>query len=220
MANNQGSEEKPKVSKLPLPISDSPLVIDLPDGQKIVIGKMTQGSVIEVATWRGVGRPDSRTSRLMLGVGSGNVNDDSQSQNPAEAGAAKSQQKPRKPDGWKVILYYLDQVVKSLAQLPWQKIFSKISLKPVRKMLPKKVAFNREDPAATSGGSSLKQVENSPAKANSELDKDIEEWLNQITSKAKKQSSSDDSERKIASTKPKTTKKVTKRAATSKSKRR
>jgi hypothetical protein len=76
LANQESEKSAPKVSKLPLPISDSPLVIDLPDGQKIVVGKMTQGSVIEVATWRGVGRPDSRTSRLMLGMGSGNVNED------------------------------------------------------------------------------------------------------------------------------------------------
>ena len=37
-------------------------------GQKIVIGKIASGSVIEVATWRGTGRPDSRTTRLMLGM--------------------------------------------------------------------------------------------------------------------------------------------------------
>jgi hypothetical protein len=64
----------PVISKIPLPISDSPLVIDLPDGQKLVVGKMIQGSVIEVATWRGTGRPDSRTSRLMLGMSIGDVN--------------------------------------------------------------------------------------------------------------------------------------------------
>ena len=56
------------LSRLPMPPSDSPLVIDLPDGQKLVLGNMPAGSVIEVATWRGTGRPDSRTSRLMLGV--------------------------------------------------------------------------------------------------------------------------------------------------------
>jgi len=60
----------PLVTNIPLPISDTPLVIDLPDGQKLVIGKMPQGSVIEVATWRGTGRPDSRTNRLMLGMSS------------------------------------------------------------------------------------------------------------------------------------------------------
>jgi len=52
------------------PITDTqpPLVIDLPDGQKMVIGKLDPDAVIEVATWRGTGRPDSRTNRLMLGV--------------------------------------------------------------------------------------------------------------------------------------------------------
>jgi len=68
--NKSTDSNSPKVSKLPLPATDSPLVIDLPDGQKLVIGKMSQGSVIEVATWRGTGRPDSRTSRLMLGMSS------------------------------------------------------------------------------------------------------------------------------------------------------
>jgi hypothetical protein len=52
------------------PITDTqpPLVIDLPEGQKMVIGKLDPDAVIEVATWRGTGRPDSRTNRLMLGV--------------------------------------------------------------------------------------------------------------------------------------------------------
>ncbi|MEJ6618742.1 MAG: hypothetical protein QNL07_05685 [Candidatus Planktophila sp.] len=64
----QVAPAEPKVSQLPLPASDTPVVIDLPDGQKLVIGQLAAGSVIEVATWRGTGRPDSRTSRLMLGM--------------------------------------------------------------------------------------------------------------------------------------------------------
>ena len=59
---------QPVVSQIPLPVSSNPLVIDLPDGQKLVIGTMASGAVIEVATWRGTGRPDSRTNRLMLGM--------------------------------------------------------------------------------------------------------------------------------------------------------
>jgi len=39
----------------------------------LVIGKMGQGTVIEVATWRGVGRPDSRTSRMMFGMSSAEI---------------------------------------------------------------------------------------------------------------------------------------------------
>ena len=60
----------PVITSLPMASADSPLVIDLPDGQKLVVGTMAAGTVIEVATWRGTGRPDSRTSRLMLGMSS------------------------------------------------------------------------------------------------------------------------------------------------------
>lgn len=56
--------------ELPLASRESqpPLVVDLPDGQKLVVGDLDPGTVIEVATWRGTGRPDSRTNRFMLGV--------------------------------------------------------------------------------------------------------------------------------------------------------
>jgi len=54
----------------PITESQPPLVIDLPEGQKMVVGKLDPDTVIEVATWRGTGRPDSRTNRLMLGVSS------------------------------------------------------------------------------------------------------------------------------------------------------
>ena len=59
---------EPAISSIPIPPSDSALVIDLPDGQKLLVGKIETGTVIEVATWRGTGRPDSRTNRLMLGM--------------------------------------------------------------------------------------------------------------------------------------------------------
>ena len=88
MAKKEEPKKEPAVSKLPMPLSDNPLVIDLPDGQKLVVGKMDSGSVIEVATWRGTGRPDSRTSRLMLGM--------SNSQTDAAAAAPKNQA-PTKP---------------------------------------------------------------------------------------------------------------------------
>jgi hypothetical protein len=68
MTSKKQEPVAPVVTSLPLPSSDSVLVIDLPDGQKLLVGKMEHGTVIEVATWRGTGRPDSRTNRLMLGV--------------------------------------------------------------------------------------------------------------------------------------------------------
>jgi hypothetical protein len=66
------SRELEPVEGQPLPLAaaseNPPLVVDLPEGQKLVVGNLDPGTVIEVATWRGTGRPDSRTNRLMLGV--------------------------------------------------------------------------------------------------------------------------------------------------------
>jgi hypothetical protein len=45
-----------------------PFVVDLPDGQKLLVGELPEGTVIEVAAWRGTSKPDSRTTRLLLGV--------------------------------------------------------------------------------------------------------------------------------------------------------
>ena len=64
---NEQSEE-PRITRLPSAGSEAPLVIDLPDGQKLIVGNIPVGTVIEIATWRGTGRPDSRTNRMMLGV--------------------------------------------------------------------------------------------------------------------------------------------------------
>ena len=41
----------------PITETQPPLVIDLPEGQKMVVGKLDPETVIEVATWRGTGRP-------------------------------------------------------------------------------------------------------------------------------------------------------------------
>lgn len=68
MRKNNQEDNGIVTSELPISTSDAPLVIDLPDGQKIVLGRIASGAVIEVATWRGTGRPDSRTNRIMLGM--------------------------------------------------------------------------------------------------------------------------------------------------------
>jgi hypothetical protein len=66
---NEFLEEVP-ARELPLSTIENtpPLMLDLPDGQQLVVGKLPDGIVIEIATWRGTGRPDSRTNRMMLGV--------------------------------------------------------------------------------------------------------------------------------------------------------
>jgi len=93
VAKNIEPKRQPAVSNLPMPVSETPLVIDLPDGQKLVVGKMDAGSVIEVATWRGTGRPDSRTSRLMLGMSSSQ--DAASANQGAKSANAESQSTPQ-----------------------------------------------------------------------------------------------------------------------------
>jgi len=89
MAKKDNSPVAPVVTTLPLPNSDNAMVIDLPDGQKLFVGKMETGSVIEVATWRGTGRPDSRTTRLMLGVSSQGKVEEPEEQEGAKSSAVK-----------------------------------------------------------------------------------------------------------------------------------
>jgi hypothetical protein len=216
LANNPTPEEKPKVSKLPLPISDSPLVIDLPDGQKIVIGKMIQGSVIEVATWRGVGRPDSRTSRLMLGVGNGNVNED---QNASAQGQSAGSTKPVKPKDWRVVLYYLAMAVSVIKSVPLKKLMEKISPAAIIKKFPSKPKIKKELNKTEAPSAQPVSNEGKSTSALTHVDADIEAWLNKISEKASQKSANTNSSTKSPAKKSAPVKKTTKRAATSKAKR-
>ncbi len=177
-ANQENEKTTPKVSKLPLPISDSPLVIDLPDGQKIVVGKMTQGSVIEVATWRGVGRPDSRTSRLMLGMGNGNVNEDSDDDNSQQPGPARPPVS-RKPQGFAGVIFSVQHFVKNFNRINWSATFkallTSLTSKKAKKRKPEAVP-----PATVEAPVITPSVSISPVSEDAE----IEAWLNKITEKA------------------------------------
>ena len=204
LANQEGEKSAPKVSRLPLPISDSPLVIDLPDGQKIVVGKMTQGSVIEVATWRGVGRPDSRTSRLMLGMGSGNVNEDpdgDQSQQPGPAHPPVS----RKPPGFAGVLFSIQSFVKNFNRINWA-----ATLKALINSLSSKLGKKAGASAASASDQGQSERVITPAVTVTPVSEDaeIEAWLNKITEKASRTTS--------RSSKPATKKPVAKKAAVTK----
>lgn len=217
MANNQNADQGPKVSKLPLPVSDSPLVIDLPDGQKIVIGKMTQGSVIEVATWRGVGRPDSRTSRLMLGVGSGNVNEDQEKPSSSSQVPAKL----KKPQDWRVVLYYLAIALEFVKGLPWKKFATALTSKLKFKLPAKKkakVGVTTAEPTVAIS-EPAQSVKIAQPKSSNEVDDDIEAWLNKISEKATQKSTSPTSAAKSAPKKASATKKAVKKTAKPKAKR-
>lgn len=138
---------------------------------------MSQGSVIEVATWRGVGRPDSRTSRLMLGVGTGNVNE----VDPASESAANVRVVP-KPQGAKIALWYLQKYLYTIQKLELGKklkgLANPISAKLNREKTAKSIA------AVPSGsGDSVQKPAVTSAQPNrtTSADLEIEEWLNKIT---------------------------------------
>lgn len=177
MANkNTPQNNEPKVSKLPLPATDSPLVIDLPDGQKLVIGKMSQGSVIEVATWRGTGRPDSRTSRLMLGVSSNAPKDaiddnDTQSAQPT---------KPVAPESGIDRYIFLSQ---QLIQKVWQVIkIILVKVTPATKKL-----FSKLQSRGLPTFKLRKRVKKATVSiATPEENSEIDAWLNKIAEKAER----------------------------------
>lgn len=160
---------QPKVTNLPLPASDNPLVIDLPDGQKIVVGKLQPGSVIEVATWRGTGRPDSRTNRLMMGMNTPGANvenvENREGQSQTEASSSKKIEENRVKNIQQRVAGVLRTSVK-FAQRGAE------SLKALAGNFRKKRA-NKEAPKA--------EITTAPTTS-----PDVDEWLAKIIEKSEK----------------------------------
>ena len=207
MAKKKETTPEPaKVSQLPLPISDSPLVIDLPDGQKLVIGKMAEGSVIEVATWRGTGRPDSRTSRLMLGMSPGNIASDGADATGYSSGSKPDKQLTGIAKYLAPVMSILKKVVNLLKKLPLGKL-KKIKLpsfkRPVRK---KRDAISASASLSSSNSENSQSSQSSESKESSEPIKsiptsvssfrsskseskdEVDDWLAQIMQKAESKS--------------------------------
>jgi len=46
----------------------APFVVELPNGQRLEIGDVPPGTIVEIATWRGNGAPDARTERMVIAV--------------------------------------------------------------------------------------------------------------------------------------------------------
>ena len=159
--------EKPKVTQIPLPISDSALVIDLPDGQKLVVGKMSHGTVIEVATWRGTGRPDSRTNRMMLGMSNTEIE--------AQIHEEEERQATQSAAGWRARLQKASSILLALFRKSSAiaiKVFSKLSdIKP-NSNSAKKSSISKALPF-------LSKVDSS-----TEYDDEVQSWLDKVTAKS------------------------------------
>jgi hypothetical protein len=159
--------EKPKVTHIPLPISDSALVIDLPDGQKLVVGKMTHGTVIEVATWRGTGRPDSRTNRMMLGMSNSEIETQIQEEEQRQAAI--------NPGGWRAPLQKAQGIALALAVKAKSMALGFLSKRPK----------DQSQVTPTEKSSSLGKL--SFARKSEEIeapDDDIQAWLDKVTARS------------------------------------
>ena len=210
MAKKKETTPQPaKVSQLPLPISDSPLVIDLPDGQKLVIGKMAEGSVIEVATWRGTGRPDSRTSRLMLGMSPGNIASDGPDATGYSSGSKPDKQLTGIAKYLAPVMSILKKVVNLLKKLPLGKL-KKIKLPSFKRPIRKKrdaisaiasLSSSNSENSQSSQSSESKElkeptdsIKSIPTSASSfrssksESKDEVDDWLAQIMQKAESKS--------------------------------
>jgi hypothetical protein len=194
MAKKNQSAPAPEVSTLPIKQDESPLVIDLPDGQKLVVGHMANGSVIEVATWRGTGRPDSRTSRLMLGMSSA-----------ASAQTGASQAEPAKTNSKPDALAIAKATVSKILTL-----VKRIPLTPVTKKVRAKFSKKSDKPF-------IKTVANETKPRESD---DVEDWLNSILAKSEAKVSAAKTEVSVEVkkdvVKPSATKKPVKKAAAKK----
>lgn len=156
----------PVVTEIPLPKSESALVIDLPDGQKLVVGKMENGTVIEVATWRGTGRPDSRTNRLMLGMSNTNIQE-------VEKSSELDEPKDTLPRDWKARLKYGIGTLKIIT-LNYSKVIKNLAIKILAKLKSK---ISREKILDSLPSVSTMKIEDKKA----ELDFDINEWLEKVS---------------------------------------
>jgi len=52
--------------KFPAPLEGYAATVELPEGHHVTIGELTPGTIVEVATWNGTGKPDETTKRFLI----------------------------------------------------------------------------------------------------------------------------------------------------------
>ena len=118
--------ELEQVQGQPLPLATAqenpPLVLDLPEGQKLVVGNLDPGIVIEIATWRGTGRPDSRTNRLMLGVSTNEDEDIPRTRSLPPVESVQQIEQVYQPIAQPIAQPVPQPVPQPMAQMPYQQI--------------------------------------------------------------------------------------------------
>jgi hypothetical protein len=52
--------------QFPAPLEGYAATVELPEGHHVTIGELTPGTIVEVATWNGTGKPDESTKRFLI----------------------------------------------------------------------------------------------------------------------------------------------------------
>jgi hypothetical protein len=130
---------------------------------------------------------------------------------------ASSSVAPRKvkPQGWKIVLYYLSIVVEKVSALNFKKPLGSVKALAGKVKLPKKSISK-----SSSSSEYIKPITpESPTKPLSTVDEDVEAWLNKISEKASKRLAIEGKPSRPAVKKSATAKKAPSKTAVSKSKR-
>lgn len=60
--------------KFPAPLEGYAATVELPEGHHVTIGELTPGTIVEVATWDGTGKPDESTKRFLISADGSGLN--------------------------------------------------------------------------------------------------------------------------------------------------
>lgn len=118
----------------------------------------------------------------MLGMGSGNVNEESADQSSSAQAPAGAPAKPRKPEGFAGVIFTVEHFIKNFSRINWSATFkallaslsAKGGKKSKKKMSPAPQASSMADLPVTPS------ITVTPVSEDAE----IEAWLNSITDKA------------------------------------
>lgn len=66
MAFRRKVEFKNHEPQFPAPLEGYAATVELPEGHHVTIGELTPGTIVEVATWNGTGKPDESTKRFLI----------------------------------------------------------------------------------------------------------------------------------------------------------
>ena len=66
MGFRRKQESKNSEPLFPAPLEGYAATVELPEGHHVTIGELPPGTVVEVATWNGTGKPDESTRRFLL----------------------------------------------------------------------------------------------------------------------------------------------------------